>query len=349
MRADPVSSIDKRSSPTLSLCMIVKDEEYFLARCLEAVRDHVDEIIIVDTGSTDNTRSIAANFSDKIYDFEWVDDFSAARNYSLEQATGDWILVLDADELIAELDLLRIRETINNANDDAYFLIQYNYNNDPLVKDWVPVTEQSQYSAGYRGYRRNPIGRLFRAACNIHFQGAVHEIIDHSLAGLRVSTLEIPIHHHMDDNPAKRKKDRQLNYLRMISKALKHKPDGRLAASAGTVCMYFSDDYPEAVRYFRQAVDLDYDVDQNLENLAEAHYRQGQFTEARAIYLKLYKSGYASFSLYTNLANLLVRGGDYRDAIKLLEGALSLGPDDPEVVHRLEHNIRFLQGKLDAF
>ena len=74
---------------TISLCMIVKNEELVLARCLDTVCDLVDEIIIVDTGSTDSTKSIAARYTDKIYDFEWVNDFAAARNFSFSKAP--WI------------------------------------------------------------------------------------------------------------------------------------------------------------------------------------------------------------------------------------------------------------------
>ncbi len=73
---------------TISLCMIVRNEEKVLARCLESVRGCVDEIVIVDTGSSDATKEIAARYTDRIYDFEWIDDFSAARNYAFEQATG---------------------------------------------------------------------------------------------------------------------------------------------------------------------------------------------------------------------------------------------------------------------
>ena len=89
---------------TISLCMIVRNEEKVLARCLESVRGCVDEIIIVDTGSSDGTKEIAARFTDKIYDFEWIDDFSAARNYSFEQATGDYLLWLDADDVLLPAD-----------------------------------------------------------------------------------------------------------------------------------------------------------------------------------------------------------------------------------------------------
>ncbi len=87
---------------TISLCMIVKNEEAVLSRCLDSVADLMDEIIIVDTGSTDRTKEIAARYTDKIYDFEWIQDFSAARNFSFSKASMDYIYVADADEVIDE-------------------------------------------------------------------------------------------------------------------------------------------------------------------------------------------------------------------------------------------------------
>lgn len=87
---------------TISVCMIVKDEEKVLRRCLESLKGLADEIIIVDTGSSDSTKQIAAEYTDKIYDFKWVHDFSAARNYSFTKAVMDYIYVADADEVIDE-------------------------------------------------------------------------------------------------------------------------------------------------------------------------------------------------------------------------------------------------------
>ncbi|MBQ8596171.1 MAG: glycosyltransferase family 2 protein [Lachnospiraceae bacterium] len=85
---------------TISLCMIVKNEEKVLARCLDSIYDLMDEIIIVDTGSTDKTKEIAARYTDKIYDFEWIKDFSAARNFAFSKAGCDYIYSADADEVL---------------------------------------------------------------------------------------------------------------------------------------------------------------------------------------------------------------------------------------------------------
>jgi len=84
----------------LALCIIVKNEGENLKKCLSKISAFVDEIIIVDTGSTDNTKIIASEFTDKIYDFKWCNDFSKARNFSISKASKEWILVLDADEFI---------------------------------------------------------------------------------------------------------------------------------------------------------------------------------------------------------------------------------------------------------
>lgn len=94
---------------SISLCMIVKNEEAVLARCLDSVAGLVDEIIVVDTGSTDRTREIAAKYTDRIYDFQWIHDFSAARNYAFSLASCDYIYSADADEVLDEENRERFR------------------------------------------------------------------------------------------------------------------------------------------------------------------------------------------------------------------------------------------------
>lgn len=96
-----VNFTDRRTfMPTISLCMIVKNEEAVLARCLDSIADLMDEIIIVDTGSTDRTKEIASRYTSKVYSYKWTHDFSAARNYSFSRATMDYIYAADADEIL---------------------------------------------------------------------------------------------------------------------------------------------------------------------------------------------------------------------------------------------------------
>ncbi|CAM4275194.1 glycosyltransferase [Paenibacillus alkaliterrae] len=112
---------------TISLCMIVRNEEQFLGKCLESVKDLVDEIIIVDTGSTDATKTIAAKYTVHINDFDWIDDFSAARNYSFSLATKDYIMWLDADDWLQELDYQKFKELkkVLNPNFDVVYMDYY--------------------------------------------------------------------------------------------------------------------------------------------------------------------------------------------------------------------------------
>ncbi|SDZ44823.1 Glycosyltransferase involved in cell wall bisynthesis [Bacillus sp. 166amftsu] len=108
--------------PTISLCMIVKDEEDVLERCLLSVKNLVDEIIIVDTGSTDRTKEIASRFTHKIFEFEWVNDFSIARNFSFSKATKDYILWLDADDVIDEKNqekFLQLKQELSSLVDSV--------------------------------------------------------------------------------------------------------------------------------------------------------------------------------------------------------------------------------------
>src|SRR5262249_36848573 len=96
----------------VSLCMIVRNEERFLAECLQSVADLVDEIVVIDSGSTDRTKEIAAGFGAKVIDFTWVDNFAAARNESLRHATGNWIPWLDADERLDAANRERLRRLL---------------------------------------------------------------------------------------------------------------------------------------------------------------------------------------------------------------------------------------------
>ncbi len=149
---------------TISLCMIVKNEEKYIGNCLKSICDLVDEIIIVDTGSTDKTKEICKQFTDKIYDFKWVNDFAKARNFSFEKATSDYIMWLDADDILIEKDRIKfksLKDNLNNIQED-FISMEYNYSFD-------------KYGNPQLTLRRN---RLIKKSINPKWIGFVHEVID---------------------------------------------------------------------------------------------------------------------------------------------------------------------------
>ncbi|MBI2666920.1 polysaccharide deacetylase family protein, partial [Candidatus Woesearchaeota archaeon] len=181
--------------PKISLCMIVKNEEKFLDACLCSVQNIVDEIIIIDTGSTDKTKEIAQKHHAKIYDFKWIDDFAAARNFSLQQATGDWILILDADEEITSEDHQIIKEATNSWEVEGFRILTRNYSNDSTAQGWQPNLGLGQITKGLQGWFPSLKIRLFQNKKNILFQGKVHEIIPEHLLK-NVASLPLSVHHY---------------------------------------------------------------------------------------------------------------------------------------------------------
>jgi glycosyltransferase involved in cell wall biosynthesis len=144
--------------PSLSLCMIVKNESKVLERCLKSVTGHVDEIIIADTGSTDNTKEIANRFNVKLYDYKWTNNFSAARNFVAKKASGDWILVLDADEYVSEENL---KEAKNELLETKHSVLAVNI-----------LNFTGEFGGGTAQHRHV---RLYRNNGEIEFHRAIHE------------------------------------------------------------------------------------------------------------------------------------------------------------------------------
>jgi len=144
----------------VSAALIVKNEERTLARCLESIRDYVDEIVVVDTGSTDRTEEIARQFAAETFRFTWRRDFSQARQYAFDCATGDWVFWLDADDVI--LNAERIRPSIENAA--------------PEIKAfyWKYIAGRDQYGNSICEFWRE---RCVRNERLFRWSGRVHEVL----------------------------------------------------------------------------------------------------------------------------------------------------------------------------
>jgi len=202
---------DPNRKPRLSVCMIVKNEERFLGQCLASVKDIADELIVIDTGSTDRTVEIAREHGAQVGYFEWCNDFAAARNASIAPATGDWILFLDADEELSPAEKQTLPALLNS---DNIALIRL-----PMIN-----VHQGQKS-------QSILPRLFRNIPSVQFQGCVHEGVYTSILEISnkwqieisVGTLLI-LHYGYTPEVIRERNKVQRNY-ELLLKALEERPN----------------------------------------------------------------------------------------------------------------------------
>ena len=198
----------------ISLCMIAKNEEQNIGRCLRSVKGVVDEIIVVDTGSSDKTCQVAKSFGAKVRSFNWNDNFSDARNASLDLATGDWILFLDADEELTKESRAILRRAVLKPGVEGYFIKIVNVAGD----DRCPETNA------------DTVFRLFRNQAEYRFHGAVHEqicdvILENNNQAKYLLIEDLVINHYGYLSSQINDKDKKRRNRLLLEKELLNKPD----------------------------------------------------------------------------------------------------------------------------
>ncbi len=226
----------ERDSITLSLCMIVKDEEDNLNDCILPVKSVFDEIIVVDTGSKDKTPQIARALGARVYRFKWIDDFSAARNESIRHATSDYIMWLDADDRMKreEIEKLKtLKSQLPFSKDVAYFLILHSHS--------TLDGDMSMYQL-----------RIFPNIDGISFEGAIHENISASLKrrGIRFEFKDIVIDHkgYQDREAVLKKINRNLE---IAKRHLKANPNDPILIFHVARTLSAVEKYRDAINYLR--------------------------------------------------------------------------------------------------
>lgn len=220
------------SNKTISLCMIVKDEEKSLATCLKSVKDIVDEIIVVDTGSKDKTVEIAKKYGAKVYCINWVNDFSKARNFSIKHATSDYILVMDADEYLDGKQSLK-QDIVTN-------------------KDCYTFQIKNIKEGNTCFYHRNI--RLFKNNMGIQYEYRLHEqiVLKDSLTQGKVKTIII---HTGYLEEVMVEKDKYTRNYELMSKELKENPSGVSYYNMGRI-YYEEKEYTKAIEMFNKSYPL---------------------------------------------------------------------------------------------
>ncbi len=303
--------------------MVVKDEAKQLGRCLKSVQGVVQEIIVIDTGSTDTTREIAASFGALVKSFPWNDDFSAARNASLALASGEWILFLDADEELSLADSGALDQITAQEEADGYFIKIINYVGNTGWTETCP----------------DLVFRLFRHRPDYHFRGAVHEqitgvILEHNdQAKFQIADgVEIIHYGYLDE--VIQEKDKKKRNLSLIEKELSRSPEDRLLRYHYGVELFRAERYLEAAQELTTAAN---GIDPNtiylpklLRYIVIAHQNSGhpgEGLEVAGLGLQLFPD-YADLYYYAGLLSLELK--HYGRAQEFLEKASAMPEQPPQ-------------------
>ncbi len=333
--------------PSISLCMIVRDEEKYLEQCLDSARKAVDEVIVVDTGSEDGTIRIAQKLGARVYHHRWKDDFSEARNFSLKQATGDWILYLDADEVLTPEACASIRALTRNPAAMGYLLIQRNYTDDPKAAGWRSCEPGCPEARGHTGWFPAPIVRLFRNHPEIEFEGAVHELVDYSISRLdgKIEATAIVIHHYGKVRDFDYVKAKQELYLTLGEEKTRARPDDAKAHYELGVQYIELGLIDKCIESFRRSLELDPKQPKALCDLGVALERGGHLQEAADHYGRALKLDPGNAQAILNLGSAYAGLGKMEEASRLFERMLQISPGDPVALNNVGSKL-FMQGKF---
>ena len=277
--------IDKRSDQrgTISLAMIVKNEEKHLARCLASLKPVVDEIIVVDTGSNDRTRETAKVFGAKVFDFKWTDDFSEARNLSIAKASGKWIFVMDADEVLSPLDYGLLKRLVEKSTPGpvAYSVVTRNYTTQTNIIGWNLNEGKYQSEEVGSGWIPSTKVRLFPNDKRFRFEYPVHEKLEPSLKrlGIEIKKTTIPVHHYGQMNQKNGDGKGEI-YYQIGKRKLDEKKDDLVAIHELAVQAGGLGKHREAIELWQRLIVLKPDSPLAFVNMGTAYLKIGKYDDA---------------------------------------------------------------------
>jgi glycosyltransferase involved in cell wall biosynthesis len=231
--------------PKLSLCLIVKNEAANLPRCLESVQDAVDEIVVVDTGSTDASVTLAESYGARVLHFTWQNDFALARNFSLDAAAGDWLLVLDADEALPPATRRHLRSLLATPEAEA---VEFG------VRNFQPAGSLLDYEDGLRSTR------LFRNQPEYRYEQSIHEQILPAIQRHGGRVLRSPLHldhYGYAQRHVQGQEQRAQRNLRLLQQAVQASPNDPYLHYQLGITYKSLNNAAEAEQHLRRALLLD--------------------------------------------------------------------------------------------
>ncbi len=309
--------------------MIVKNEEDWIAQCLRSVQSVVCEMIVVDTGSTDQTKEIARELGATVYDVAWQDDFAVARNFSLSKATGDWILVLDADEMIAPSDCAAFDQLTADRKVCTEFL-QRHYTDDHRINNFTPIAgEFPKLEVGQLGYFESNCCRLFPNHMGLEFRGKIHELVEHSIHEQKHHTIlrtNVRIHHYGHTSKVKQKKQKTLLYSPLGEQKAEESPTDWKALYELGVEYNCAGRHEESAKAFVRSIELNPAYLDTWVNLGYVFCELAHYDQAQKALLHALKINPQSAEAACNLGVVSMRQKQFSQAEKVLRAAIAMNP-----------------------
>ena len=311
----------------VSVCIIAKNEEKYIGECLKRLEPYGFEIVVTDTGSTDQTVEIAKQYTDKVFEFEWVSDFSAARNFCVSHASNNWILALDCDEYVHSIDVSSLRRIMQ----------QY-----PRALGEIQMKSLVQ-SRGVTSYAVDVVRRFYNK--NYYFfEGAIHEQIqakDEKQRGKAFEEITLPmevIHHGYNLTPEEMKKKSERN-LTMLYQALETDPNNTYMLYQAAHAESMRGNYFEAILLYERALGMIETVTCEFERLmimalGVDYVRTGQFQKAVALMERYADQCKTAKYMFTH-ANVLLDSGDHLRALLLYIKTIMMPDADTLGVNKL--------------
>lgn len=263
----------------ISVCIIAKNEEKYIEGCLQHLKPFGFEIIVADTGSTDNTKEIAAKYADKVVDFEWIDDFSAARNFCAEHATNNWILALDCDEYMNTFDYKNIRILTQKL---------------PKCVGRFPLKNLVTGNDGKQGYSVDDVTRFYNKK-RFFWVNPIHEqlvrIEDPTNLVFPCFDMPMEVIHHGYNISGEEMVEKQLRNLRLLGKQLERDPEDSYTWFQIGQSQFVLMNYDKAVSAYEMSLSLESNTDRYffeilIESLSKAYINVNRAQDAVNILLK---------------------------------------------------------------
>lgn len=346
--------------PTIGLSMIVKNGGEDLRKCLQSAAPLVSQIIVADTGSTDNTKEIAAEMGATVIDVPWTNDFAAARNAALEHITTDWVLSLDADEELSAESLEQIPRLLAKAEGVGGFLTHIrNYFSLPRVIfhgiPSTPNTDSHPRAANAPSWGEHVACRLFRRHPEIRFEGRVHEMVEYTIpnSGLTIRNAKVQILHFGPLAEAEMQNQKAHFYLELANEKVKEHPkDAKAWLELGIMEMSEFGHYEKAIDCFEKSVAISADTVEAWQWLCHAQHYRGEHELGLEVYRRMVEGKIPiPYLLYVWTGDYLHDQGQFEEALECYQKALggyqgkefTTGYVSPEVV---KSRIGYLEVRL---